>query len=60
MAKKTYMLLKLVSSAQTGYFYVAKKATRNAAIKMAMVKYDPIVNMNVVFNEQKLKRSKNK
>lgn len=58
MAKKSYMLIKMLSSANTGYFYILKKATRNAANKMALMKYDPIVNMNVIFNEHKFKKKK--
>lgn len=52
------MLLKLVSSADTGFFYVTQKATRLAAQKLSLIKFDPIVNMHVVFNEQKLKRKR--
>jgi len=52
------MLLKLVSSANTGFFYVTQKSTKLAGQKLAFIKYDPVINMHVLFNEQKLKRKK--
>ena len=51
-------MLKLLSSANTGYFYVTKKSTALAAQKLAFIKYDPLINMNVLFNEVKLKKKK--
>ena len=50
------MLYKLVSTAGTGFFYVGEKNTRNAARKLQLRKYDPVVNMHVLFVEQKLKK----
>ena len=50
------MLYKLVSTAGTGFFYVGEKSTKQAARKLALRKYDPIVNMHVLFTEQKLKK----
>lgn len=57
MAKKKLgqILVKLVSAAGTGSFYVAKKNPRNVPYKMAFVKYDPKVNKRVLFTEAKLK-----
>lgn len=52
------MLLKLLSSANTGYFYVTQKSTKNAAIKLASIKFDPLVNKHVLFNEVKLKKKR--
>lgn len=52
------MLFKLVSSANTGFSYVGRKSLRKATDKIQIMKYDPIINMHVVFNEQKLKQKK--
>ena len=51
MAKKTTMLYKLVSTAGTGYFYVGEKNAKQAARKLMLRKYDPRVNMHVMFVE---------
>ena len=58
MAKKSYMLYKLVSSANTGYWYLGKKPAGSILNKVMLRKYDPMVNQYVVFNEQKLKSGK--
>jgi len=55
MAKPTSVLIKLVSSADTGYFYVARKNPKGATKKLELKKYDPVVRKHVVFKEQKLK-----
>jgi large subunit ribosomal protein L33 len=49
------ILVKLVSMAQTGTFYVTKKNPRNVPYKLQRVKYDPVVNQHVLFTEAKLK-----
>jgi large subunit ribosomal protein L33 len=49
------ILIKLVSQAGTGFFYVTKKNPRNVPYKLQRVKYDPRVNAHVLFSEQKLK-----
>lgn len=49
------ILIKLVSQAGTGYFYVTKKNPRNVPYKLARVKYDPLVNRRVLFTESKMK-----
>ena len=54
--KKAQMLFKLVSTAGTGFFYVGEKSTKQATRKLQLRKYDPIVNMHVIFSEQKLKK----
>jgi len=53
--KATNILIKLVSTAGTGYFYVKKKNPRNLPNKLQFVKYDPRVRQHVLFTEQKLK-----
>ena len=55
MAKKNIVLIKLVSSANTGYFYVKKKNPKKQTEKLSFKKYDPVVRKHVVFNEAKLK-----
>ena len=55
MAKKTYMLYKMVSSASTGFWYLGKKSTKSVLNKVCLRKYDPLVNEYVIFNEQKMK-----
>jgi large subunit ribosomal protein L33 len=55
MAKSNTIQIKLVSSAETGYFYVTKKNVRNTAGKLEMKKYDPIARKHVVFREAKIK-----
>jgi large subunit ribosomal protein L33 len=55
MAKKNIVLIKLVSSADTGFFYVAKKNPKQQTEKLSFRKYDPVVRKHVVFNEAKIK-----
>ena len=55
MAKANTVLIKLVSSADTGYYYVTKKNPRTQTEKLSMRKYDPIVRKHVVFKEGKIK-----
>jgi len=50
------MLYKLISSAETGFFYVGKKSVLNAAQKIQVMKFDPIINRMVLFTETKLKK----
>ncbi|MDR2007887.1 MAG: 50S ribosomal protein L33 [Alphaproteobacteria bacterium] len=55
MAKKVKTLIKLESSAGTGYFYVANKNPKNSSEKIVLKKYDPRVRKHVEFKETKLK-----
>ncbi len=55
MAKANTVLIKLVSTADTGFYYVIKKNTRNSTDKMAFRKYDPVVRKHVLFKESKIK-----
>jgi large subunit ribosomal protein L33 len=50
--------IKLVSSANTGFFYVTKKNPKNNTNKLELKKYDPVVRKHVVFKEGKIKESK--
>ncbi|PCI37140.1 MAG: 50S ribosomal protein L33, partial [Rhodospirillaceae bacterium] len=54
-AKSATILIKLVSTADTGYYYVTKKNPRNITEKMQFRKYDPVVRKHVVFKEAKIK-----
>lgn len=55
MAKPTTVKIKLVSTADTGFFYVTKKNPRTMTDKMAVRKYDPVVRKHVEFKESKIK-----
>ncbi|XWO13816.1 50S ribosomal protein L33 [Candidatus Hepatincola sp. Pdp] len=55
MAKKVKTLIKLESTADTGYYYIANKNPRNTTEKMLLKKYDPVVRKHVDFKETKLK-----
>ena len=55
MAKKNIVLIKLVSSADTGFYYVAKKNPKTKTEKLKFSKYDPVVRKHVIFNEAKIK-----
>ena len=55
MAKPATVMVKLVSTADTGYFYVTKKNPRNKTEKLEIRKFDPIARKHVVFKEQKMK-----
>ena len=55
MAKPTTQLIKMVSTADTGYFYVTKKNPRTQTEKLQMRKYDPRARKHVVFKESKMK-----
>jgi large subunit ribosomal protein L33 len=47
--------VKLVSTADTGYFYVTFKNPRNVTEKLEKKKYDPIARKHVAFKEAKIK-----
>jgi large subunit ribosomal protein L33 len=55
MAKPTTLKIKLLSTADTGYFYVTKKNPRTQTEKLVMRKYDPVVRKHVEFKEAKIK-----
>ena len=55
MAKPSSQLIKLVSTADTGYYYVTKKNTRTSTEKLKFRKYDPVARKHVVFKESKMK-----
>jgi large subunit ribosomal protein L33 len=55
MAKPATVKIRLVSTADTGFFYVTKKNPRNTTEKMVFNKYDPVVRKHVEFKEAKIK-----
>lgn len=55
MAKANTIVVKLLSSADTGYFYVAKKNPRTQTEKLEFRKYDPVARKHVMFKEAKIK-----
>jgi large subunit ribosomal protein L33 len=55
MAKPATIKIKLLSTADTGFFYVTKKNPRNITEKMTFRKYDPVVRKHVEFKEAKIK-----
>ena len=55
MAKAITIKIKLVSTADTGYFYVTKKNSRTMTEKMSVKKYDPVARKHVAFKEAKIK-----
>ena len=55
MAKSSTILIKLVSTADTGFYYVAKKNSRTMTDKMVKKKYDPVARKHVEFRESKIK-----
>ena len=54
MAKSNTVLIKLVSTADTGYYYVTKKNPRTSTEKLEFKKYDPVVRKHVEFKESKI------
>ena len=55
MAKAANIKIKLLSTADTGYFYVTSKNARTKTEKFAMKKYDPVARKHVEFKEAKIK-----
>ena len=55
MAKPATVKIKLVSTADTGFYYVTKKNPRNITEKLTLRKYDPVARKHVEFKEAKIK-----
>jgi large subunit ribosomal protein L33 len=55
MAKGPTITIKLVSTENTGFYYVTKKNPRNQPEKMEKRKYDPRVRKHCIFKEAKIK-----
>jgi large subunit ribosomal protein L33 len=55
VAKSSTIKVKLVSSADTGFYYVTKKNSRTQTDKLVKKKYDPVARKHVEFREAKIK-----
>ena len=55
MAKAVTIKVKLVSTADTGYYYVTKKNSRTKPDKLSFKKDDPVARKHVEFKESKIK-----
>ncbi len=55
MAKPATQLIKMVSTADTGFFYVTKKNSRTLTEKLQLKKYDPVARKHVLFKESKMR-----
>ncbi len=55
MAKPNTILIKMVSTADTGYFYVAKRNPKKTTDKLEFRKYDPVARKHVLFKDSKMK-----
>jgi large subunit ribosomal protein L33 len=55
MAKSNTIQIKLVSSAETGYFYPSPRRTSEHHGKLEMKKYDPRSGSHVVLRNAKIK-----
>ena len=56
--KRPAILFKLVSTAGTGYFYLARRNPKKRPNKMEFNKFDPVAIKHVLFKEEKLGGSK--
>ena len=55
MAKSVTIKVKLVSSADTGFYYVTRKNSRTMTDKLVKKKYDPVAKKHVEFRKSKIK-----
>ena len=55
MAKAALVKIKLISTADTGHFYVTTKNARTKTDKLSFKKYDPVVRKHVEYKEGKIK-----
>lgn len=55
MAKANSIIIKMVSSAGTGFYYTTRKNPKHGSEKLALRKYDPVARKHVEFKEAKIK-----
>ena len=55
MAKPATVKIKLVSTADTGFFYVTLNNPRTETEELSFRKYDPVARKHVDFKEAKIK-----
>ena len=53
--KKDREKIKLVSTADTGFYYTTTKNKKNTPDKFVFMKYDPVVRKHVTYKEAKIK-----
>ena len=53
------MVIKMLSTAGTGFSYRTTKNPINTPHKLELRKYDPVVNQHVLFTEKKMPSGKN-
>ena len=51
--KDVRQIIKMRSTAGTGYTYVTKKNRRNDPDRISLMKYDPVVRKHVEFREER-------
>ena len=52
-AKDVRPVIKMVSTAGTGYAYVTRKSRRNTPDRLVLRKFDPVVRRHVEFKESR-------
>lgn len=52
--KRKSILFKIVSTANTGYYYLVRRNPKNTPDKISLKKYDPKIRQHVIFKETKL------
>ena len=55
MAKPATVKIRMMSTADTGFFYVTKKNPKKTTEKLTLKKFDPIARRHVDFKETKIK-----
>ena len=55
MAKPATVKIRMMSTADTGFFYVTKKNPKKTTEKLTLKKFDPIARRHVEFKETKIK-----
>lgn len=55
MAKANSILIRLVSTAGTGFYYTTRKNPKTQTEKLSLRKYDPVARKHVDFKEAKIK-----
>ena len=56
--KSKRVIIKLVSTAATGFFYTTTKNPINTPKKLVLRKFDPVVRRHVLFKEEKINTGK--
>jgi large subunit ribosomal protein L33 len=52
--RRSAILFKMVSTAGTGFYYTARRNTKQKPEKMVFKKYDPVARKHVEFKESKI------